>query len=99
MPHHLKFSDGENSDAKILNYVLASNVQEVKNWLQEDDIIIEYRGFRDSAEILDKLDIKMEMPSFLQKGQKQHSTEDGNNSRLVTKVCLYGVHLILVCAH
>ena len=44
------------------------------------------RGFRDSAGVLANLGIQMQMSSFLQKGQSQHTTEEANSSRLVTKV-------------
>lgn len=79
-------ADGKNSDAKILNHILATYVQEIKLWIKEDDIMIVDCGFLDSAGVLSELGINMEMPSFLQKGQKQHTTEEANNSRLITKI-------------
>ena len=81
-------ADGKNSDANILKHIISTNVQEMKSWLHEGDVFVVDRGFRDSEEILEQIGIKMEMPSFLQKGQKQHSVEDANNSRLVTKVII-----------
>ncbi|KAK3097763.1 hypothetical protein FSP39_012967 [Pinctada imbricata] len=78
-------ADTRNNDSSILKHMLATNAEEMKNWIQEDDIFVVDRGFRDS-DILQELGIKMQMPSFLQKGSKQHETEDSNNSRLVTKV-------------
>lgn len=44
------------------------------------------RGFRDSITYLQDLGIKVEMPSFMEKGERQMSTEAANTSRLVTKV-------------
>lgn len=82
-------ADGRNSDAKILNHIIGTDTEEIKTWLQEDDILIVDRGFRDSAGVLADLGIQMEMPSFLQKGHKQHKTEDANSSRLITKVHSY----------
>lgn len=79
-------ADGKNSDAKILNHILATYVQEIKLWIKEDDIMIVDCGFLDSAGVLSELGINMETPSFLQKGQKQHTTEEANNSRLITKI-------------
>lgn len=79
-------ADGKNSDAKILNHIIGTDTEEIKTWLQEDDILIVDRGFRDSAGVLADLGIQMEMPSFLQKGHKQHKTEDANSSRLITKI-------------
>ena len=55
-------------------------------WIQEDDIFIVDRGFRDAIPLLQDLGIQAEMPKFMIKGQKQLSTEDANSSRLVTKV-------------
>lgn len=79
-------ADGQNSDAKIFNHIIGTDTEEIKTWLQEDDILIVDRGFRDSAGVLADLGIQMEMPSFLQKGHKQHKTEDANSSRLITKI-------------
>lgn len=61
--------------------------------IKEADILIVGRGFRDSAGVLSELGINMEMPSFLQKGQKQHTTKEVNNSRLITKVRFYKIPL------
>ena len=44
------------------------------------------RGFRDSVNFLEENGFKVEMPIYLPKGCKQHSTEEANLSRLVTKV-------------
>lgn len=54
--------------------------------IKKDDIMIVDRGFRDSAGVLSELGINMEMPSFLQKGQRKHTTKETNNSRFITKV-------------
>nr|XP_022317959.1 uncharacterized protein LOC111121112 isoform X2 [Crassostrea virginica] len=66
--------------------MLASNVQDIKNWIENEDIFIVDRGFRDSLEFLEDLGIKAKMPSFIPRGQAQMSTEEANTSRLVTKV-------------
>lgn len=79
-------ADSRNNDANILNHIIVTNAQEMKQWVQSNDILVVDRGFRDSEAVLADLGIKMEMPSFLQKGCKQHSTEEANSSRLVTKV-------------
>lgn len=60
------------------------NLYTINQLIKEDDILIVDRGFRDSAGVLSELGINMEMPSFLQKGQKQHTTKEANNSRLIT---------------
>ena len=79
-------SDSKNNDASILTHIMKTNVEDIKNWAQDDDIFVVDRGFRDALPLLDDMGIQAEMPKFLSKGQKQLSTEDANMSRLVTKV-------------
>lgn len=79
-------ADAKNNDGSILNHMLASNVQDIKNWIEKEDIFIVDRGFRDSLDFLEDFGINAKMPSFLQKGQAQMTTEEANTSRLVTKV-------------
>jgi hypothetical protein len=79
-------ADYKNNDAAILNHMLKCNIDNFKDLLQEGDVFIVDRGFRDSLELLADLGIQAEMPTLLSKGQKQMSTEDANTSRLVTKV-------------
>lgn len=62
-------ADGKNSDEKILNHIIGTDTQDIKSWLQEDDILVVDRGFRDSAGVLGDLGIQVGMSSFLQKGQ------------------------------
>ena len=80
------FSDGKNNDANILIHGLKTNAEDMSNWLREGDIVVVDRGFRDSFEFLNDLGIKTEMPVFLKRGQKQHTVEESNSSRLVTKI-------------
>lgn len=79
-------ADHKNNDASILTHIIHNNIEDIKNWVEENDIFIVDRGFRDSLELLEDLGIKAEMPCFMKKGQKQMATEDANASRLVTKV-------------
>ena len=44
------------------------------------------RGFRDVADLLEECGIKTHMPHFIGKSQKALSTEEANETRLVTKV-------------
>ena len=60
--------------------------QEIKKWTREGDVFVVDRGFRDSVDFLNELGIPIEMPAFLDKGQKQLTTEQSNTSRLVTKI-------------
>ena len=80
------FADSKNSDASILNHILRSNLDDIRQWVQEDDIFVVDRGFRDSLSLLEDLGITAQMPKFMSRGEKQLSTEDANMSRLVTKV-------------
>ncbi|KAK3102132.1 hypothetical protein FSP39_009062 [Pinctada imbricata] len=75
-----------NNDASILNHILETNVEDIRGWIQEDDVFIVDRGFRDSAAYLEKLGIKAEMPAFMTRGESQMSTDSANTSRLVTKI-------------
>lgn len=75
-----------NNDASILNHIMKSNVEDIRTWVAEDDIFVVDRGFRDSLVYLEELGIKAEIPSFMEKGEKQMTTDAANMSRLVTKV-------------
>ncbi|XP_033725099.1 uncharacterized protein LOC117315068 [Pecten maximus] len=79
-------ADSKNNDANILKHAIATNSEDINEWISEEDVLVVDRGFRDSLGMLEDLGIKAEMPTFLPKGQKQHSTEEANASRLVTKV-------------
>ncbi|CAC5393858.1 unnamed protein product [Mytilus coruscus] len=79
-------ADIKNNDANILKHIIASDNEQNKSWLQKDDVVIVDRGFRDSIDLLEKLGIQTEMPSFLKKCQSQFTTEESNTSRLITKI-------------
>ena len=66
--------------------MLISNAEDMRNWFSEGDVHIVDRGFRDVTELLNDCGIKTEMPHFLKKSDKQHSTEEASEFRLVTKV-------------
>lgn len=57
----------------------------LRAWLKKDDVLVVDRGFRDCIDYLEEMDIIAKMPHFLE-NQKQHSTEEANESRLVTSV-------------
>lgn len=52
--------------------------------MQDDDVFIVNRSVRDSTVILEDIEIRTEMLSFLEKGKKQLATEE-STSRLVKK--------------
>ena len=78
----------KNNDASILNHMLQRNINDIKEFIKEDDIFVVDRGFRDSLSLLEDLGIQTEMPAFMKKGDKQMSDNDANTSRMVTKVFL-----------
>ncbi|CAF4200472.1 unnamed protein product, partial [Rotaria sordida] len=73
-----------NNDASILKHVIINNYDDILNWIQENDILILDRGFRDSLGVLKSLGIDVAMPSFLSPNQKQFDVQEANNSRFVT---------------
>ena len=76
---------GTANDATVTNHITTTrNVLE--RWCEASDVIIVDRGFRDVAEAFSHLDYEPKMPIYLPNGQKQHTTKDANEARLVTKV-------------
>ena len=80
------YADYRNNDAAITKHIFERNIDDIKNWLKEDDILIVDRGFRDCLDFLNQLGLKTEMSCFLAKGKKQHSALESNSSRFVTKI-------------
>jgi len=54
--------------------------------MQQEDILILDRRFRDVLPFIEEIYIETHSPAFLDKEKKQMSTEDANNSRLVTEL-------------
>lgn len=79
-------SDFKNNVANILKHAFVTDTENVKDWVKDGDVFVVDRGFRDSVDFLEDLGIKSEMPAFLDRGQKQLTTEQSNLSRLVTKI-------------
>ncbi|KAL1501391.1 hypothetical protein ABEB36_006717 [Hypothenemus hampei] len=82
--HGPYYSDSSNNDAAMLRNQL-ENGMGLREWLNDGDIIIVDRGYRDVLPFLDNLGIEYKMPALLQQGQRQLNTEEANDSRLVTK--------------
>ena len=78
------FSDNSNNDASILKHIMINNYDDILGWIEENDIMILDRGFRDSLGVLKSLGIDVPMPSFLGPKQNQFDVQDANNSRFVT---------------
>ena len=80
------YSDFHNNDASILKHVMLNNYEDILNWMQESDIMVLGRRFRDSLGVLKVLGIDAAMPSFLDTGRQQFEVYDANRSRFITKL-------------
>ncbi|XP_061179571.1 uncharacterized protein LOC133188208 [Saccostrea echinata] len=78
-------ADGRNNDASILTSIMKNDTERLKTWLSDGDIFVLDRGFRDCRDFLQQMGFRTQMPCYLEKGKKQHSTEEANESRMVTK--------------
>ena len=78
------FSDNNNNDASILKHIMINNCDNILNWIDDDDIMIVDRGFRDSLGVLKAFGIDVAIPSFMSSHQKQLDVQQANNFRFVT---------------
>ncbi|XP_062581640.1 uncharacterized protein LOC134243403 [Saccostrea cucullata] len=76
-------SNARNSDAAITKHMVTVNSEGMNDWLQDKDLCIVDRGFRDVVQFLEEKGLCVEMPVFLKKGSKQHTTEEANT---ITKI-------------
>ena len=75
----------KNNDANITKHLFENNVEGIQDWLTDEDVLVLDRGFRDCLDYLQHLGYTCESPPFLGK-ESQHSVEEGNTSRLITKI-------------
>lgn len=80
------FADYKNNDAEITKHIIYNNKENIRQWLQEGDILVVDRGFRDALDYLHKFKYQTFMPAFLAKNAKQFSTQTANETRFVTKI-------------
>ena len=80
------YSDFHNNDASILKHVMLSNYEALLSWVQDNDIMILDRGFRDSLGLLKAFGIDAAMPSFLGREREQFNVYDANRSRFIAKL-------------
>ncbi|VDI55633.1 Hypothetical predicted protein, partial [Mytilus galloprovincialis] len=80
------YANAHNNDASITKHLFKTNAEGIKQWIKDDDVLVVDRGFRNAQAFLESLNLKVEMPCFIKKGQKQHTTEEANSSRRITKV-------------
>lgn len=78
------FADARNNDASVLNHELQIDLNGMKTWFQEGDIVIVDRGYRDSINSLQELGLHYYMPPFLPPNQRQLTTNEANQARLIT---------------
>ncbi|KAJ8688486.1 hypothetical protein QAD02_024281 [Eretmocerus hayati] len=84
--HPIYFSDVRNNDAAMLIDTLQRYAaHNFRPWIRPGDIIILDRGYRNARLILEQAGITVIMPPFLERNQRQFTTEEANNSRLITK--------------
>ena len=65
------YSDYKNNDAAITKHIFQRNIDDIKTWLKDDDILVVDRGFRDCLDFLQQLALKTEMPHFLRTVQSR----------------------------
>lgn len=79
------FSNATNNDANILVNEFNRDVDGMRGWFHEGDIFIIDRGYRDATPTLERMGINFKMPALLAQGQRQLTTQEANDSRIVTK--------------
>ena len=78
-------ADGNNNDAKITRNIM-DDKERLNNFFKEDDVFVVDRGLRDIIDYLSKLGINIEILAYFEKNLKQHSVQEANESRFVTKI-------------
>ncbi|CAC5387886.1 unnamed protein product [Mytilus coruscus] len=80
------FANAKDNDAAITKHMISVNAEGMNEWSETSDVCVVDRRFRDVVDFLREQEFNVEMPVYLKKGSKQHSVEEANASRLVTKV-------------
>lgn len=83
--HGPYFSDSRNNDASILRNDMNQDRANLRHWVREGDIFVVDRGYRDALEFLHGLELDSQMPALLRPGQRQFTTAEANQNRLITK--------------
>ena len=78
------YGDSKNNDANITKDIMINT--DLKGFINEDDVFIVDRGFRDVLDLLSEMSIKTYAPAFLKSSEKQFTTETANKARHITKV-------------
>lgn len=75
-----------NNEAKILIAEFERDNNLMEQWLQRGDIFILDQGYRDAIPHLDQIGIIHRMPPALKSGDRQLSTLEVNESRLIKQI-------------
>ncbi|CAF2730047.1 unnamed protein product [Rotaria sp. Silwood2] len=78
-------SDSSNNDASIQKDILVNNKDGILNWIDEHDIVVVDRGFRDSTGMMRALGLDVCMPDFLN-GRRRFDALEANRSRFISKI-------------
>ena len=44
-----------NNDATILHHIMRKNIEDIRSWVRDDDILVLDRGFRDSLDCMEEM--------------------------------------------
>ena len=80
------YSDSKNNDSMMTKHIFYNNRKQVRLWLQDGDVFVTDRGFRDCIPALEQFGCKTYMPALLPKFKRQFMTEEANKTRLATAV-------------
>ena len=80
------FANAQNNDSETMKNIVYNHRNEFRNWLCSGDVLVVYRGCRDSLTLLDNQDYKAYKRMFVNKNQTQFSITEANETRLTTKV-------------
>jgi spore maturation protein CgeB len=76
---------GTSNDAHITRDVTEINCS-LLDWCEKGDTMVVDRSFRDVINTFEQLGYEPQVRSYLKKGEKQHTFDDVNKARLVTKL-------------
>ena len=79
------FSDSRNNDAQLFRNEFERDMANMAESIQENDIVIVDQGYQDAIPLLERFGIRYKMPPVLRRGERQLTTEDANDARLITK--------------
>lgn len=78
-------SNISNNDAAMQKDILIKNKNGILNWIEDHDLIVVDRGFRDSTGMMRALGLDVCMPDFLN-GRRRFDAMEANRSRFISKI-------------